>query len=873
MTRFGLLVLAWLCFANVAAADPLSGRLIQTVTPLAYRLDLTVRPEQPRFSAHVEIEVRVQGGERSVLLHGRKLHVTRVSVRQGAGKIAAQYREVDPSGVARVEFAKALEPGAAQLVFDYDAAFGVAAGLYHLKVAEHWYAWTQLEAVDARAMFPCFDQPEFKTPFTISVATPPDAIAASNEALTRSQPEGALVRHQFAPSAPLPTYLVALAVGPFDVLEGAVPPTPQRPKPLPLRILATQGQKASLAYALAETQPIVTLLEAYFDRPFPFSKLDQIASPLMGGGAMENAGAVMYDDSLIVLGADASVQARRDFGMVVAHELAHQWFGDLVTPVWWEDIWLNESFANWLGYLVADRWRPELNIGNGSLQEGFRAMDLDALHAGRPIHQPIRVTGEILGAFDAITYGKGGKVIEMIAAYLGPERFQKGVRSYMQRFAGGSAASSDFFQAMADAAQEPRLVAAMQGFVEQQGVPVVRVERDGTALKWTQARYAPIGAPAPPATRWTVPFCLRLGTNQRCQLLDSASGSLPLPGRTAGALMPNVGGHGYYRFSLSGGDWAALIASAPQLGAGEALAVLDSSWAEWRAGALALPVLLQEAIVFSGHADSYIPIDVGDRLAGLRERGLLATAQLPAYRKQVSQLFGPRLAQLGFKPGSRAHAADSNDTQRLRVELVHFMSAEAEDAATRRTLQDAAAAWVEGQDDALDRALLSDGIEAWVTRAGASGLQRAWARLLASNDADARARIASALGSLGDPTAARWLLDHLRKGSIRSTEKLTIIDRMIRTPETREIGFAWLERNLTKLADEGIFAALGVFGAVGTYCSADDATRVERSLRPQIDKLQLWNLELQREVEKIRNCGALRQAHEAELQAAFPAGQ
>jgi aminopeptidase N len=865
-------IVALLSLSSSAAAQVSTGRLTGDVTPTAYRLELSVSPKLPRFRGHTEIDVTVKGGETSITLHGRGLHVTTASVTQAGKTLSARYREVDPSGVARVELPRALEPGEAKLVFDYDAAFGSGpSGMYRLKVADRWYAWTQFEAIDARAAFPCFDQPGFKTPFTISLITAASDLAISNETETQSRPEHKLVRHDFATTAPLPTYLVAFAVGPFDVVEATVPASPQRAQPLPLRVIATRGQAAALAYALAETQPIVRLLEAYFDRPFPYSKLDQIASPVMGG-AMENAGAIVYDDSILVLPAGAPVPSLQEFGMVAAHEISHQWFGDLVTPAWWEDIWLNESFANWLGYRIGEQWKPELNIGTGALEEGFRAMDLDALHEGRPIQEPIAASGQIESAFDVITYGKGGKVIEMIEGYLGPEKFQQGVRLHMQRYANANAASADFFRSLADAAGEPRLVAAMQGFVVQQGVPVVKVERSGANLLLAQSRYVPLGAPAAPPTNWTIPICVRAGTDKQCSLLDKPSGTLPFPGRNPrAAFIPNAGGHGYYRFQLTDPDWRALLATAPQLSPGEALATLDSLWAQWRAGSAPLSLLLEAARAFAGHADSYVAIDVGERLSLLRRRGMLAPAQLATYRKLFAELFSARLQKIGFDPKAGAYASERPDTQRLRGRLVDFMSAEAQDATLDKLLSDAAESWLSGDEHALDRTYLTVALSAWARRNGVQGVKRLWARLIASTDADLRQRGLKAIGDSDDPAIARWTLERVLKPELRSLEKLITLDRITESSQTRELGFDWVSRNFSTLIQQTNLSFInGIFRLAADFCSQSDADAVERSLRPQIEKLKRGALPLARILEDIRNCGALRANQESALQAAFP---
>ncbi|MET0343766.1 MAG: M1 family metallopeptidase [Polyangiales bacterium] len=851
--------------ARAAPASVPKGKLDGAVVPVAYRLDLTIVPERARFSGHAEIDVTLKGGERSIVLHGRDLKVAKVQVRQGADGVPATYRQVDASGVAQVTVAKPLRAGPATLVFEYDAPFAQGtAGLYHLKVGAEHYAWSQLEAVDARGVFPSFDEPGYKTPYTVSITTAPNVVAVTNEAETGQTPAGALVRHAYATTAPLPTYLITFAVGPFDVVESTVPPTPQRARPLPLRILATKGQKDKLAYALHETKPIVQLLEKYFDRGFPFSKLDQIASPMMGG-AMENAGAVVYDDTLLVLDEGAPVRQKQAFGMVVAHELAHQWFGDLVTPAWWDDIWLNESFANWLGFRIANEWKPDLNIGLGALEEALNAMNVDALKVGRPIRQPITRTGDIDSAFDAITYGKGGQVIAMVESFLGAEKFRAGVRLHMQRFANGNATSDDFFRALADGAGEPRLVAAMRSFVDQQGVPTVRVERGPEGLVVSQKRYAPLGISGVPDTRWSIPLCLREGSDKQCTLLEQERATLKT--KSKGVLVPNAGGHGYYRFSLRDADWDALIAAAASLTPAEAVATLDSLWAEFRAGSVGMTRIVQAARAFAPSRDSFVATASGDRLSGLRVRGVVSKAALGSYRRLIAEIYAPRLKQLGFDPRTGAHAKDDADTQQLRTDLVGFLAFEAKDADVLARLAQAGGSWLDGDGAAVDRAYLGKSLSAWVERAGLAGAPRIWDKLVASTDAFERGALLAALSRSADPAIARWLLARAGSPDLRVNEKLMLAHGLTSDPATRQLGFDWLAKSFTRLARETNLSSVNmVFSLPGGFCDAAAADRVERALRPQVKAYGRGGLPLDRSVESVRTCAAFVRARGADVE-------
>ncbi|HEU4696536.1 MAG TPA: M1 family aminopeptidase, partial [Sphingomicrobium sp.] len=309
--------------AIVADANAPKGKLPDLAAPTAYRLDFTILPEQARFSGHDEIDVTLKQAAKSLYMHGRDLDVTKVVAVAGGKTVPAKWTQVDKTGTARLDFAEEIPAGSITLKFDYSAPFGdSASGMFHVKVADKWYAWTQFESIDARAAFPGFDEPGFKTPFTVSVTTRPGYVVIGNSPqVSVTKAAGGLQKHQLAPTKPLPTYLVAVDTGPFVHKKGVIPPDANRSEPLPYGAVATQAQKDKMDYVMAETPRIVTLLEQYFGQPFPFPKLDQIGTPIMPG-AMENAGADTYGDSIIFLAPGATTRDKQIFGMVVAHELS-----------------------------------------------------------------------------------------------------------------------------------------------------------------------------------------------------------------------------------------------------------------------------------------------------------------------------------------------------------------------------------------------------------------------------------------------------------------------------------------------------------------------------------------------------------------------
>jgi len=852
-----------------AAATPVpAGKLTGQVQPQAYRIDLTIDPRQERFSGKTEIDAVLKTASRTIDLHWRDMELRSVEVQAGGQVLKPAAQQVDDSGVGRLTFAEPLPAGPVTLRFVYDAPFQTApAGLFRVKVGDDWYAWTQLQSIDGRGVFPSFDEPGFKTPFTVTLRTPPGQTAVSNAPQTGVKREGEMDVHTFAPTLPLPTYLVAAMAGPFAVVEGTVPPTPQRAKPLPLRIVSPRPNADKLAFALEGSKEIVRLLEAYFGDAFPYPKLDQITSPIMPG-AMENAGADLYNDALLVMDEKATTGQKRSFGMVVSHELAHQWFGDLVTPAWWDDIWLNESFANWMGFRIGDEWRPALNIRAGAVQEGFDAMRTDALVAGRPIRQRIETNAQIDEAFDSITYGKGGHVVAMIAGYMGDDKFRDGVRRYMAAHRYGNATSTDFFKAMAEASGDARIVPAMQSFTDQQGVPLLTFARTGTGWQVSQSRYARLGSQAP-ATRWGIPLCLRTtGGTRQCQLMTEATTAISYGGK--GALVPNVGGTGYYRFELPAAEWDKLIAAADRLPGGEAQALADSLDASFQAGRASPDQLVAAARQLARQKDSYATGTGIAALAGYAEAGFLDEAGKAGFQRLGNSLYGPRVQELGFDPRAGAYAGHDPEEAQRRQQAVGFLVRKGGDAALRAKLTEATRAYLGGNKQALDPAWYGPGLAALIEEGGLAAARDLADRALASTDPVFRPAALNAVGGSGQPVIGRWILEQFQDSRLRTSERQGLIRGVIVSGGTRDLGWDWLKSNYEALANSGggIFFASRLPGMVAGFCSVQRADEIASLLRPKLQG-KTGALGLERSIERVRSCGVLKDARGTELSAAL----
>lgn len=849
------------------AQDVPLGRLPDTVKPTAYRIDLKVDPAQAEYSGHVEIDAEVAAPTRTVFLHGLGLKVSRAEVLADGKVMTVKWTDVDPSGVARLDLPGNLPAGKVSFRFDYSTGFREGAeGLFRAKVGEDWYAWTQMEPLDARRMFPGFDEPGFKVPFTVSLTVPNRLKAFANTPEVAAEPKAGWTTHRFAPSKPLPTYLVAVGVGDFDVREASIPANAVRKSPLAFRVIATKGQAPRMDTTLAETPKIVGILEDYFGIAYPYEKLDFIASPVMGG-AMENAGLILYQDTLILLGKAPPPSQLQRFGVVAAHELAHQWFGDLVTPTWWTDIWLNESFAEWMGNKAAHRWNGTLDIAAGEVSDAFSAMDTDSLGRGRPIRQEITRNDQVISAFDSITYLKGAQTVSMFESFVGEENFRKGVQLHLNRYAYRNATAEDFFASVAEASGNPEVVPALRSFTDQTGVPLVTV-RDGTnGITLSQSRYVPLGvATDRMMRRWQIPVCLSRGEAKACTLLKEADATLPPLIGTSAALVPNAGGAGYYRFSLDDSGWDRLITAARSLPEREALVVADSIWAEFAAGRTDFARVVKAAEALSGHASRLPALELAGKLAELSGTSL-SDAELPGYRALMQRLYGKRAEMQGFDP---AQPVPDARTQGWRESLVPLLALQARDPALRTRLKDAAGRYLAGDAAALAPVYRRTALAVAVQDGGIPVADTLFAALKASQDPLFRAQAASALGSVESADAIAHVQKLAMGEGLISRERTTILASLSFNRSARDATTGYVANNF-KMVVESFpgFSRASIIGFFNGYCSRDAIDRVEGLIRPNLAILGGGELELAQTKERIGQCAALKAAKGGEISAAL----
>ena len=634
-------------------------RLPPHTRPTRYDADLRLDLDADRFEGTVTVALALDGPRRVVTLHGVGLEVTAAELCGPAGTARTATATADAeSQTITLTFAEDL-PAAAELRVAYRGAFSPGLrGLYRAGAL----AVTQFEAADARRLFPCFDEPAFKAVWQVTVSgVPPRAAAISNGVIILDEDDGRGGRRvRFAPTPPLSSYLIALVIGPVVASEAV------DVRGVPVRTWATHEKRHLTAFAQETAAAVLPRLEDYFGLPYPFGKLDQIGVPDFEAGAMENAGAITFREvALLADPATAPLAVQKRVAEVITHELAHQWFGNLVTMAWWDDLWLNEAFATWMAYKIVADWRPSWRIWMDFEAGKGAALALDALVSAHPIRADVANAEEAGESFDAITYEKGGAVLRMVEGYLGEDRFRDGIRLYMRRHRERNATADDLWGALGETSGEPILDLA-NGWIRQTGYPVVDLALDGDqAITLRQRRFfAEPGAGAgQPSPRWLVPVVLRFrdaaGVKEQRVLLGEESARVSLAAEGAVAwIIGNAEARGFYRVAYDDRTLARLLPAVAELRPAERVALISDQWARVRADLAPVERFLDLVASLADEEDHVVLDEIVGRLSLIEHRFLDDRDRFGLF---VAKLYGARAAKLGW-----TSATGEDDEIRLR---------------------------------------------------------------------------------------------------------------------------------------------------------------------------------------------------------------
>jgi len=768
-------------------------RLDPAVRPTDYNLRLEPHLDAGTFNGEVRIAVTVTQPRAEITLHAADLDISQATITTNGSPepLRVKPRAADE---AVTLVARGKLSGQAILEISYSGRLGQhLRGLYAASADGRRYAFTQLEAADARRMLPCFDEPSFKARLRPSVVARAGDAVVSNGAVVGEEPLGGGNRVvHFERTPPLSTYLLALAVGPLEATPA------RREGTTPIRTWHVPGKGHLTELGLEAAAESLRRLEAYFGIPYPYGKLDLVAVPDFEAGAMENAGAVFFRETLLLLDpATASLAERKRAAEVIAHELAHMWYGDLVTMAWWDDLWLNEAFATWMAYKVIDDWKPEWRMWEGYEHDRAGALALDALANTHPIYAPVASVAEATENFDAITYEKGAAVVRMIEHYLGAQAFRDGVRLYVQRHREGNAVARDLWRALAEASgREVERVA--QAWIEKPGFPLVSLHRAGTRkLAVRQQRF--FSDPRLPAARrrasWPVPLVVKHASANGAEverfLVDKQSQVVQLGTRRAPEwIYGNASAGGFYRVLHEPKDHEVLLARLTEtLSAVERLALAGDQWALVRANRARVELFLDVVDGLGDETDYDVLDGLGGPLAVIDEQ-LVAGSLQADFRAWIARRFGPQLRTLGWSP-----RRGEDDGRRLRraaiVRLVGSVAEALEVVDEARLRLDA---YLDDR-SSLD-ANLADVVVSLAARAGDEALYERYREIVKQAPTpQERRRFLLSLGSFRELELVGRTLQATLGDAVPTQDVAFLFMRLFANPAAREAAWRFFTRN------------------------------------------------------------------------------
>lgn len=825
-------------------------RLPAGVHPEHYTLKLTPDLKAATFTGDEMLDVTLDHAAKTMTLNAIEIQFKNVA----AGSNVATVTMDEPKQQATFTFANELPAGKSSIHIEYTGILNnELRGFYLSKTPKRNYAVTQFEATDARRAFPSFDEPAQKATFDTTLVIDEGDTAISNTNIISDTPAGA-GKHavKFATTPKMSTYLVAFLVGDFKCVEG-------KSDGVPIRACATPDKVHYGKFAVESAEYILHYYNQYFGIPYPLPKLDMIALPDFEAGAMENFGAITYrETALLVDEKTGSYDAKKGVANVVAHEMAHQWFGDMVTMQWWDNLWLNEGFATWMENKPVAAWKPEWNIPQDQAAGLDGTLNLDAQKRTRTIRAKAETPDEINEMFDGITYGKAGAVIGMVENFVGQETFKKGVHNYLAAHIYGNATAEDFWGAQTRASGKP-VDRVMSSFVAQPGVPllVFATPQDGKVGVSQQRFFGVANAGDATAPPWTVPVCLKFGEVAACNVIGQKSQALPVT-KKATMFYGNAAGTGYYRSEYLPATFRALAGNVEAaLTPEERIMLTGDEWALMRSGRGNIADFLSLIEPLSRDDSAVVLGSLADKLGTIDER-IASDADRASLAAWVRSVFEPAYEQVHV-----VKQGDSLDMKEKRATLFGILGligrdpaiiAEAKELANRWT-KDPTAIEPSLADAALDVAAANGDSELF------DNLQRLYKT---SPDPQVRTKSLYLLAGFHDPMLLRRGYDYAASGEVRNQDAVRLFSAPMFSRDTRAAAWEYVQKNWDKVhAQLTMLSGNRLVEATSGFCSVDARQQVDQFFSTH--KVDSSERALQRANDAIDACIALRAAQEPQL--------
>lgn len=860
-SRFLLKAFAVVSFS--CAVTVFGQRLPQNVQPEHYTLALTPDLKDATFSGQESIAVNLRSSAADITLNALEINFKDVSATAG-GKSYPATVSLDPAKQqATFHFQQPLPTGNATLHINYTGILNnQLRGFYLSKTKRRNYAVTQFEATDARRAFPCFDEPAFKATFNISLTVNDGDTAISNMNVVSDQAAGS-GKHtvKFRTTPKMSTYLVAFLVGDFKCISGGSDNTP-------IRVCTVPGDEQDGKFALSAAEYVLHYYNDYFGIKYPLPKLDMIAIPDFEAGAMENFGAITYRETdLLIDEKTASLAAKKRVASVVAHEMAHQWFGDLVTMQWWNNIWLNEGFATWMENKPVAAWKPEWHISQDVAGDLDTTLNYDSQPTTRTIRANASTPAQINEMFDAIAYGKAGAVLGMLENYLGQAKFRQGVHNYLAAHLYSNATAEDFWNAQTQTSGKP-IDKIMSSFVVQPGVPLLTFSAPANgADNVTESRFFISGPKQIEASqKWIVPVCFRVRTGESCEILNSLSESLKLPGGTL--LYGNAAGKGYYRSSYPEAVQKQIVSRIESsLTPEERIIATGDEWALMLAGQRAIGDYMNIVTALKSDRNPEV-FRTATEMPGAAARTtgkleVIADDIASGHDKQqfqawVVRTFHPIYATL------KAHEQNTTSDERERLASLYTVLglvgkdpqviADARQF-TEKYLQNPAS---------VDPILAT----AAPVVAAANGDALLYDQVMklhrTASDPTVATRALYLLAQFQNPSLAKRTLDYVVSGQVRNQDAVFLLSDLLRSTDTRAVTWQYLQDNWPKVKAQ--FTPLNanrLVSAAGSFCEAGDQQKVSSFFATH--PVESADRALKQAVEKIGECTRMHQEQSPKL--------
>jgi len=857
LSRF-VAAITFVFLASFVPCSVRAQRLSAWVAPTNYTLTLTPDLKSATFSGEEKIDVNIAKPVQSITLNAAEIAFQSVTILPNGPEQTATVSLDAEKQQAIFTFPKIVPAGNATLSIHYTGILNnELRGFYLSKGNSRSYAVTQFEPTDARRAFPCFDEPAFKATFDISLVVDTGDIAISNSPIATVSPGPGAGKSTvaFSRTPRMSTYLVAFLVGDFACMGGSS-------EGIPIRVCSTPDKVALTSYGLEVAEYALHYYNNYFGIPYPMKKLDLVGIPDFEAGAMENFGAITFRETDLLLDPQtASIDTKKEVALTIAHEMAHQWFGDLVTMQWWDNIWLNEGFATWMENKPIEAMHPEWHIDQTVASDEQGTLNTDAQPTTRAIRAKAETPGEINQMFDGIAYGKASDVLLSVENYLGEETFRQGVHAYLAAHEYANATAEDFWNAQTTTSHKP-VNQIMDSLVAQPGVPLLTFGSPaGGRVPVTQSRFflSP-SVENKGGEKWTLPVCFKTGPDsQHCEALTPEATSLAAP--SSGLFYANAGGRGYYRSAYTPGSYKALVAAAETgLTPTERISLVGDEWAQVHANKSTVGDYLD--LVTAVQADDNAAV-IGDALGGVATI-FSDVASTPeensALARWVRATFSPEYAKLGA-PG----ASDTPNTQELRARLLGLLGWQGSDPEVISQARKIADAYL-ADPSSINPTLATAALPVAVRNGDAALFDRLQKVYETSTDPELQEGALRLLAEFTNPALEQRALNYAVSGKVRNQDAAIQFAIALQIPETRDLAWHFIKANWDKVhAQLTEWGGSTLVASTRGFCSTEARDDVKDFFAAH--PVPASDVSLQHALEQIDGCIELRKLQEPNLNA------